>query len=291
MPCMHHLFYTHIYTFPHGPVLLDFVSRVLRNFYSRVKTMRQEGVQPSPRTYTTAINACSRTSDWKRALLLLVEMRQSYPSLPVVTPPAEQQTPRVHPSQPPSSPTQQWNFLAPTRQEEDPASTGTAPAAAAAVVVEHPTAKEDVCGGGGGGEGRARGGDARRRHSSGGKGYTESVHQGDIGGNGSPDWWGRGSVSDVNGGGTVAARKEGFPGATARDGGGKPAGGTGGGGVVREEKIIVGGRGRGDGKWGRASGVAGRAAIEDGRRAAHNAAINVCGRAGRWDRALGLLEV
>lgn len=55
-------------------------------------------------------------------------------------------------------------------------------------------------------------------------------------------------------------------------------------------------RGKGEeggvgGTWSRAGGVAGRAAIEDGRRAAYNAAINVCGRAGRWDRALGLLEV
>lgn len=123
-------------------------------------------------------------------------------------------------------------------------------------------------------------------------------------------------MSDVNGGvisagvagtATTERRRAGAAAAAAargprggRDGvggrGGRFAGAGRGRGVVRGTKkddvVGVGGGGGGeDGKWGRASGVVGRAAIEDGRRAAYNAAINVCGRAGRWDRAVGLLEV
>ena len=48
--------------------------------------MRKEGVEPSPKTYTTAINSCSRNADWKRALLLLVQMRRAFPSRPSTAP-------------------------------------------------------------------------------------------------------------------------------------------------------------------------------------------------------------
>lgn len=54
--------------------------------YERPQKMREDGIQPSPTVYTTAINACSQTADWKRALLLLVEMRTAFPGRgPVVS--------------------------------------------------------------------------------------------------------------------------------------------------------------------------------------------------------------
>lgn len=44
----------------------------------------------------------------------------------------------------------------------------------------------------------------------------------------------------------------------------------------------------GDEEWAREAKLK---EIEEGRRTAFNAAINVCGKAGRWDRALALLFV
>lgn len=51
--------------------------------------MRGAGVEPSTTSYTTAINACAGTADWKKALLLLVEMREAFPSQPLLRYPME----------------------------------------------------------------------------------------------------------------------------------------------------------------------------------------------------------
>lgn len=46
--------------------------------------MRAVGIDPSTTSYTTAINACAATGDWKKALMLLVEMRKAFPSRPLL---------------------------------------------------------------------------------------------------------------------------------------------------------------------------------------------------------------
>ena len=310
--------------------------------------MRKEGVEPSPKTYTTAINACSRTADWKRALLLLLEMRRAFPSRPSTAPVS---TAVAKPSPP---------TLQSKQALRGGRGGGGAVAGVAAAAVggrgrgmdttsgrSHGSSSSSNKGRGRGDEGgdsttgstggRVNGsGSGSSSSSSGGSGFT------------GPDWWGMGDLREAVGTASTATTPSSPPAtataasasaaaetiavptdrgaantdeignrqqnpsaataAVAAAGGfnvggakGSSSGGSGRSGRNNSSRgSSSGSRGGGGGesgkggvdvRWTRAGGVAGRAAITDGRRAAYNAAINVCGRAGRWDRALGLLEV
>ena len=263
------------------------------------KAMRKDGVQPSPTTYTTAITACSRTADWKRALMLLVEMRTAFPSralhvAAVTTPSALANSSGAAATTAVAAGRKARDTLLPSRADEkrpdldralrgplqsgvdgnaDAKAAAAPEAAAAAAAMAAASAKEE-----------ARGLDSSNRGAG-------EVGEGSFAG---PDWWGRGNVHDVFGFGAGAAGAAASPAAAKDDGRRRRlrgSQGVGDGSVVGDDgkKESVDGYVRG--AWGKGAGVSGRIVIADGQRAAYNAAINVCGRAGRWDRALCLLEV
>lgn len=225
------------------------------------QTMRKEGVPPSPKIYTTAITACSRTADWKRALLLLVEMRKAFPSRSLYTAstPSDKYSGEAN-STLSSEGVAKVKAVEGGRKCETPQFlTGVKNPPDIPVLPPSEVANN-----------KAKSNDYQRQVD------------------GVPDWWGRGNVHQVFGFGAATAVAS--QAAAKADGRRR---------YLKESRPFSDYQplARGDEERGRWEG-AGEGGDEkksrevlDTRRAAYNAAINVCGRAGRWDRALGLLEV
>lgn len=256
------------------------------------QTMQKEGVPPSPKIYTTAITACSRTADWKRALLLLVEMRKAFPSRSLHTAlttmtPLEQSSAEANSASSGGGVGKVIKFETPkfSRDVEN--------------LLDLPALPPSEVGGGAEIENAVANKEAKSNDYQRQKRYQPDEKR-EFKHNGVPDWWGRGNVHQMFGFGAataVASRAAAKADGRRRhlkesrsfsdaDGFDDIEG--------LREPTAIGGFGDERGGWERVGGGADEKKskeILDARRAAYNAAINVCGRAGRWDRALDLLEV